>query len=179
MIDHLVLVRWLFRLGLVVLTLILIFVQILPLDLTPGRFPGPDLMLAIVMALVLRRPDYAPAALIVALFFLMDMLFQRVPAVWTLAVLTGTEFLRNREHSMREQPFWIEWAYVAGVLAVMELGRRLLLTVFFVEQVPLGRELLAVLMTALIYPLVVFVVEFVLGIDKMQPGEDARTRQAS
>ncbi|MCK8483061.1 rod shape-determining protein MreD [Aliiroseovarius sp. S2029] len=179
MTDHLTLMRWLFSLALVLIAAVVLFARLLPIDLTPGRFPGPDILLAFTFAWVLRRPDYVPVLLVAILFFLMDMLLLRVPGVWPLMVVAGSEFLRRRESGLRERHFLVEWGLVAMTLFAMLVGQRILLAVFFVGQVPFGRELLQLISTALAYPLVVFVSVFLLGVEKLQPGDDAITRQAS
>ncbi|WP_298569407.1 rod shape-determining protein MreD [uncultured Aliiroseovarius sp.] len=179
MTDRLTLIRWLFWLVLVSIAAAILFARLLPIDLTPGRLPGPDLLLAICFAWVLRRPDYVPVMLVAVLFFLMDMLFQRVPGVWSLMVVAGVEFLRRRETSLREQPFLVEWGMVVATMFAMLVAQRLLLVVFFVDQVPFGRALMQFLSTAMAYPLIVFVSVYVLGVVKLQPGDDPIARRAA
>jgi len=41
-------------------------VRILPLSTEPGSVPGPDVVLCLTFAWVLRRPEYVPALLIAA-----------------------------------------------------------------------------------------------------------------
>ncbi|MCI2394234.1 rod shape-determining protein MreD [Aliiroseovarius sediminis] len=179
MTDRLTLMRWLFSLTLVGIAAVVLFARLLPIDLTPGRVPGPDIVLAFTLAWVLRRPDYVPVVLVAVLFFIMDMLLLRVPGVWPLMVVAGSEFLRRRESRLRERHFLLEWGLVAMVLLAMLVGQRLMLTVFFVDQLPLGRSLMQLISTASVYPLVVFVTTYVLGIRKLQPGDDAIARQAA
>ncbi|UWQ14968.1 rod shape-determining protein MreD [Aliiroseovarius sp. M344] len=179
MTDRLTLMRWLFSMALIVIAAVVLFARLLPIDLTPGRVPGPDILLAFTFAWVLRRPDYVPVLLVAILFFLMDMLLMRVPGVWPLMVVAGSEFLRRRETGLREQHFLVEWGMVVMTLLVMLIGQRLLLTVFFVDQVPFGRAFMQFISTAVAYPLIVFVSVFLLGVEKLQPGDDAIARQAS
>lgn len=179
MTDRLTLMRLIFGLGLVAIAGFVLFARLLPIDLTPGRIPGPDILLAVTMAWVLRRPDYVPVLLVVVLFFIMDMLFMRVPGVWPLMVVAGTEFLRRREGGLRERNFLVDWGLVAMTLLAMLLGHRLLLSLFFVDQIAFGRALMQVVATALAYPLVVFVSVYVLGVAKLQPGDDLVTGQVT
>ena len=53
------------------------FAHLLPLDPGPGRFPGPDVMLLLTIAWLLRRPEAVPLALVAVLFLLADFLLQR------------------------------------------------------------------------------------------------------
>ncbi|MCK8464189.1 rod shape-determining protein MreD [Aliiroseovarius sp. S1339] len=179
MTDRLTLMRWLFSIALVAIAAVVLFARLLPIDLTPGRIPGPDILLAFTFAWVLRRPDYVPVLLVAILFFLMDMLLLRVPGVWPLMIVAGSEFLRRREHGMREQHFLVEWGLVAMTLLAMLIGQRLLLAVFFVDQVPFGLALMQIISTAAVYPMIVFISVFLLGVEKLQPGDDVIARQAS
>ena len=179
MTDRLTLMRLLFAAGLVAIAVVVLFARLLPIDLTPGRIPGPDVLLAFVFAWVLRRPDYVPVLLVAILFFVMDMMFLRVPGVWPLMIVAGSEFLRRREPAMREQHFLVEWGLVAATLFAMLIAQRLLLSVFFVDQVQFGRALLQLMATTAIYPIAVFVSVYVLGIEKLQPGDDPIKGQAA
>lgn len=179
MTDRVTLMRWAFWGLLVVISAGLLFVKLLPLDLSAGRFPGPDIFFAFVMAWMLRRPDYVPILLVATLIFLTDLLYQDIPAVGAMMAVIGLEVLRRREAGLREQPFLVEWGVVSAVLLAMLLGERILLVVFFVEQIPFGRALLQFVTTVAIYPVVVFISVFVLGVEKLQPGDDPVRSQAA
>lgn len=178
MTDRQTLLRWTFWFGLAGLAVTVLFARLLPLDLTPGRVPGPDILLGVTFAWVLRRPDYVPIALVATLFFVVDMVLQRVPGISTLMVVVAVEFLRRRESALRGQHFVVEWGFVTAVLLSMVLGERMVLSVFFVEQIPFGRDLLQFLTTAAFYPVIVFLSVFALGVVKLQPGDDPAKGQA-
>lgn len=152
MVDPVLARRWSFRLGFVALAGLLLLLRLLPLDIAPGGWPGPDLLLALTFAWVLRRPDFVPAALIAMVFLLDDMLSQRPPGLWAALVLLGSEFLRGRIALLRGQPFLAEWAMVAGVALVMVLAGRLVLALAMVPQAALGPEIMRLLLTVLVYP---------------------------
>jgi len=172
MIDRTTLLRWFFWFFLIALSCSVVFVRLLPLDLTAGRFPGPDVMMAVVFAWVLRRPDYVPVILVAILFFVMDMLYQRVPGVSTMMLVLGLEFLRNRERRLREQHFLVEWSVVAATIFAIMAAELVLLQIFMVEQIPLGRAILQALNTVAIYPLAVFFSVYLFGVRRLQPGTD-------
>lgn len=153
--------------GLAVFTL---FLRLLPLDTAPGDWPGPDIMLALAFAWVLRRPDCVPAPLIVAVFLAEDILTQRPPGLWTAVVLLGTEFLRGRVALLRGLPFWAEWAMVGAILLAMTLVARLVLAVTFVPQAGLEGELIRVAMTLAVYPAVAFGSRWLLGLAEPEGG---------
>lgn len=163
------------RLGYRVIWVLLIaavmLAMLLPIHPGPGRFPAPDFLLLITFAWVLRRPDYVPVLLIGLVFLLADFLFMRPPGLWAALVVLATEFLRAREPGWRDLPFLLEWAIVAGVLAVMTLAYSLALAVFFVDQPGLGRTLLHLAITTAAYPVVVLLTARTLGLRKAAPGE--------
>jgi rod shape-determining protein MreD len=155
MVDPLTSRLWGYRLLFVWLVSVIVFVRLLPMGDFSGGLPGPELMLALTFAWLLRQPDYVPAPLIVAVFLTADFLFHNAPGLWALLVLGGTEFLRARQATAREIPFALEWALVAGVLAAMVAMNHLILSVMFVETPPAGMFLLQALFTVLVYPAVV------------------------
>ena len=170
--------RWLYGFAYFGVMAILMLLHIMPTEIGPNGYPGPDLMLCITFAWVLRRPHYVPAPLIALIFLVADMLFMRPPGLWAALVVTGAEFLRAREAPSREQNFTVEWAMVAGVILAITIADRLIQSIFFIGQASLGLTLLALISTLLIYPLIVLVSRFVFGVNRMTPGEaDAMSRR--
>lgn len=153
------------------LALAVFFVRLLPLSLEPVTWPGPDLLLGLTLAWVLRRPDFVPATVVVAVFLLEDMLLMRPPGLWALLVLLGTEFLRDRAVVLRDIPFVVEWLMVSALVALLLLADRMVLAVAMVPQAGLGLMLAQYLSTVLAYPLVVGLSQFVFGLRKVAPGE--------
>lgn len=177
MIDRLTLHRWLYGALLLGLCSLVIFARLLPLEPGPARFPGPDVILAICAAWVMRRPDYVPILLVAGIFLMTDMLFQRPPGLHTAIVLLALEFLRAREPLSRDLPFAVEWAMVSAVLAMILLAERMVLGLFFVDQVSFGLSVLRLLMTIAIYPLVVALSAFVFGVRKITAAEAETLRR--
>jgi len=171
MVDPIAASRLGYRLLYVGLAAAILFIRILPLNAVPVRFPGPDLILCVTLVWVLRRPDYVPALLIVAVFLLDDLLSMRPPGLWTLIVLFGTEFLRSREATLRDIPFALEWLLVGAVIAAMALINGLVLALFLVPQAGTSLTALQVMATVAVYPLVVLATLFVFGLRKAAPGE--------
>jgi rod shape-determining protein MreD len=148
-----------------------LFLRILPIDISPGGLPGPDLVLALTMAWVLRRPAHLPALAIALVWLVEDLLLLRPPGLWALMVLAGTEFLRARHAVVREISFLLEWMMVAGVLAAMTLGYRLVLAIVMVPQDPLDLSLLKLGFTVASYPVMVLLLHFVFRVRKPATGE--------
>lgn len=159
---------WALLLGLAVASL---FLRLLPLGVAPVGLPGPDLLLCLVFAWVLRRPEYVPALLVAAIFLLEDLILLRPPGLWALIVLLGTEFLRQRQPLMRELTFPMEWAMVSAVMLTMMLAERLTLAMTMVPTPSLRLSVVQLLMTVIAYPLVVLASHFLLRVRKPATGE--------
>lgn len=169
--EHNRLKRLGYQAGLSALIGLYIFLCMLPLSGTVGRFPGPDLLVALLIAWLVRRPDYVPALLAGALIFLADMLFQRPPGLHAGLTLLGLEYLRARSQSWRDMGFGVEWFWVGFTLVAILTAERAVLSLFMVEQVSMGRAILQVLATIAVYPLVVMVSALVFGVRRVLPGE--------
>ncbi len=171
MVDPITSRRWLYRALFLLIGAVVMFFEVLPLDLAAGRWPGPDLAVAFAFAWVLRRPDFVPVFLIAVVFLTMDLLFMRPPGLWSGMVVLGSEFLRSREPHSRDLPFLVEWVLISGVLIAMTLAARLIQMIFVVNQPSFGLIMLQLTATIASYPFVVGVSRMVFGIRKIAPGE--------
>ena len=103
---------WAHRILFVVLALVFLFFRLLPLGevIAPcgpeatgcrlmawfSHMPGPDLLLCIIFAWTMRRPDYLPVLLIAAVVLLEDLIMLRPPGLWTGLVVLVSEIIRKR-----------------------------------------------------------------------------------
>ncbi len=74
--------------------------------------PGPDILICVIMAWIVRRPDFLPMPLILFVILLEDLILMRPPGLWTAIVIVATEFLRGRVALTRELSFVVEWLLV-------------------------------------------------------------------
>ena len=162
---------WAYRGLFVLLAALVLFLRLLPLGNLAGDWPGPNILLCLAFAWVLRRPDYVPALLIALIFLLEDMLVMRPPGLWTAIVVVAAEFLRSRAALARSVPFMVEWLMVAGVMAAAVVGYRLAVTIAMLPQVSLAQSLLQLAITILCYPVVVLVSQLAFGVRKPATGE--------
>ncbi|MCZ4353973.1 rod shape-determining protein MreD [Roseovarius aestuarii] len=161
------------RLIFAAVCLSIIFWRLLPLDTLPRGWAGPDLIVALTFAWVLRRPEYAPPLLIAALVLLADLMFQRPPGLWAALVLIGSEALKARAAGLRDMGFAPEWLSVAIALVAMTLAERTVLAILLVPQAPLGLSLMQMAMTVLVYPLVVAASALFARVRRVRPGDVA------
>lgn len=171
MVDPLRVTLWFYRGLFLALALVLVFAKLLPLGSLAGTWPGPDLLVCLIFAWLLRRPDYLPVMLICAVVLVEDFLLMRPPGLWAVVVILGTEFLRSRVGLTRELSFAAEWALVAAVMVAMLLAYRMVFVVTFVPQPAFGFALLQTLWSILCYPFVVAGSRFAFDLRKPAMGE--------
>lgn len=162
---------WLHRLLFVAIALFLLFVRLLPLPRDAGNLPGPDILLCLIFAWTMRRPDYLPALLIAAVVLLEDMVLLRPPGLWAGLVVVASEFVRSRVALTRELNFGVEWLLVAGLMVGLLLAYRTAFALFLLPQANFGYALVQVIVSVLCYPLVVFVSRYGLDLHKPATGE--------
>jgi rod shape-determining protein MreD len=169
---------WVYRLIYVGLALVILFLQLIPLRNVPGRLPGPDLLLVLTLAWVMRRPDYLPAGLVGMVVLVEDLILMRPPGLWAALTVLACEFLRSRAALTRELVFFMEWLIASAVMLGMLLVYQLVCTVALVPQPAFGLVLVQILWTAAVFPLVIGVSATVLGLHKPAMGEvDDRGRR--
>lgn len=157
---------WIMRALYVAIAFALIFLNLLPLQTLPQVWAGPDLILALTFAWVLRRPEYVPPFLVALIMLLGDFLYHRPPGLWAALILIGAETLRARYNGLRDLTFMAEWAAISSTLVVMTVAYHLLLALLLVDQAPFGLSLIQLLMTLLCYPIVAIVSQFIFGVRK-------------
>ena len=163
--------NWAGRATFLAIALAIMFVQLLPLQTLPPNWAGPDLLLAMTVVWVSRRPDHVPLVLVAGLFLLVDLLLQRPPGLMAALVLILTEFLRARTAGFRSLAFGLDWGTVAiGIIAVT-LANRFVMMIVMLPQAPLGLTLTQMVLTILSYPVVAALAYATLGIRRATPGE--------
>jgi rod shape-determining protein MreD len=162
---------WLRHATFILLALMIVFMQLLPLNTTPRVLPAPDLLLLFTCIWVARRPDHVSVVTVAALFLLADFLFHRPPGLMAALVVVATEGLRARATALRSASFGMEWLTVALAIVAITLAGRFALTIVMMPQAPLGLTLLQMVMTILAYPLAVVVAWGLFGISRPAPGE--------
>lgn len=160
---------WLRRGLFLAIVLAALFLRLLPLG--PARWPGPDLMLALILAWVIRRPDDLPALLIAGAVLIEDFLLMRPPGLWAALVLIATEFLRGRSALTRELTFVAEWFLVGLVIFALLVANRLILGLTLTPQPGFGFAFVQAAFSVLCYPAVVAVLHLALSLHKPSTGE--------
>lgn len=162
--------RWIMRATFIALGLAVIVFSLMPLETTPRRWTGPDLLLVLCCCWTLRRPDYAPALSIGLLVLLADLMFQRPPGLMAALVVLACEWLKGQARAMRDLPFPAEWLAAAVAMTAVIVGYRILLAIFFTPLPPITLSLIQLIASVLAYPLVVLFSMAFFGLRKRVPG---------
>ncbi|MFT4149175.1 MAG: rod shape-determining protein MreD [Paracoccaceae bacterium] len=162
---------WLRRALFVALAALVLFFRLLPLGSEAGAWPGPDLLLCLIFAWTMRRPDYLPVLLVAGVVLAEDFILMRPPGLWTALVVVGTEFIRSRVALTRELTFTVEWLLVAGIMAALVLAYRAVFAIAFLPQPGLGFAMVQVIWSILCYPVVVVVSRYGFDLRKPAKGE--------
>lgn len=162
---------WLHRLVFLGVAFVITFLRLLPLDTTAGHLPGPDILLCLIFAWMVRRPEYLSAPIIAAVVLTEDMLLMRPPGLWTALVLLGAEFIRARSALTRELTFGVEWLLVSGVIFGVFVANRVIMALAFLDQPSFGSALLQIIWSVLAYPAVVAFSRYGLDLHKPATGE--------
>lgn len=169
--DHARSKLWTMRAGFALLTLVILFFHLLPLQTSTGGLIWPDFLLCFAFAWSVRRPDYVPSLLLAATFLLSDLLLQRPPGLWAVLALLACEQLKGQSRALRDATLATELASVAIWIVGIALAYRLILAVLLIDAPALGPLLIQVIVTVIAYPFVVAITHGVLGVRKAAPDE--------
>lgn len=161
---------WLYRLVFAGLAAAFTFLALLPFGAEEGSWPGPELIVCLVAAWVLRRPDYVPVWLLLGVLLLDDALLMRPLGLWALIVLVMSEYLRRRVDPSQAMSFGSEVALVAGCITVAFAANHLALVILLAPTPPFGGQVLHILVTIAFYPPVALFSRLI-GVRRLAPGE--------
>lgn len=162
---------WTMRAVFAGLALFLVYARLMPIDNPAGAWGAPDLLLALTFAWGLRRPDYTPPLLVAVLWLVADLLLLRAPGLMTALVLGALMILQARQRDFTDMPFGIEWLAVALAMLALLLAQRAVLGLFLLPPPPMGQGTIQVIVTALVYPVVVLISEYILGVRRRPSGD--------
>ena len=162
---------WMHRGFFALLAFAIIVAQLVPLDMRPNVWAGPDLLLAVTLVWVARKPKYLPVPVIAGFFVMADFLFMRPPGLWAALVVVLTEIIRRQHRDFRNMALLVEWGTVAIGIIGITVANRLVLAIVMAPQAPLTLALTEMIATILVYPAVVIVAHYAFGVTRSAPGE--------
>ncbi|MGJ8604478.1 MAG: rod shape-determining protein MreD [Marivita sp.] len=162
---------WGMRLMFFLLALLILFFHLLPLNPAPSQWSSPDVLVAVVFAWAVRRPEYVPILVVAGVMLLADMMLQRPPGLWSVLVVCAAEWLKSRERRQRETTFVLEWLTFTSTLIVITILYRAVMMILILAPGTLTLSLIQVIMTIAVYPAVVGVSHFLFGVRRAAPGD--------
>ena len=184
MVDPITWRRFQYRSLYLLVSGIIIFGQLLPLNTAPATvllidsvtgaltqegspylsLPGPDLLFGLTAAFLMRRPRWAPVAMIVFIQLMADILFLRPLGLWSAISLVAFEFLRRQAYAKNEVSLALEFALVMGAFTAAVFVNGLFYLIFVIAHPSFAETLLHILTTAVAYPFVIVTIHFILGV---------------
>lgn len=161
---------WRYRAVFALLSALIIFAALLPFAAGEGSVPGPDLVLCLTAAWILRRPDYVPVWLLLLVLLLADVMLMRPLGLWTLIVVLMSEYLRRRVDHAEVLPFWPEVGMVALCILAAFVADHVALVLLLAETPPVWGQGLHALATIVFYPAIA-VFSQLIGVRRLAPGE--------
>jgi rod shape-determining protein MreD len=142
------------KLLLVGLGFVSVLAALIPLE-PGGEIVAPDLVYALMVGWVIRRPGSTPlwAAPLIGLFA--DVMLSRPLGLGALGLTFATEAFRTRARLFHGSPFVIEWLAATVGFAIVLAAMQLVLAIVFAHPPGLGPLARHLLVTMLAYPLVV------------------------
>lgn len=174
MVERILLLRhsiWMRRALFVGLATLVLFLRLLPLERPAGSWPGPDLLLCLIFAWTMRRPDYLPVWLVVCVVLIEDFVLIRPPGLWTALVVLASEFIRSRVALTRELSFTVEWLLVSGLMLGLLLAYRAFFVLTMLPQPGFGFALIQIIWSILCYPIVVALSRYGFNLRKPAAGQ--------
>ncbi|KAB7613819.1 hypothetical protein F9L33_10655 [Amylibacter sp. SFDW26] len=163
--------NWLRQVVLVLFAFLIIFYQLIPFSLIPGELPAPDIMFCVVCIFIIRRPEIVPFWLIGLIYFAFDIFQSKPFGVWTACILIVTEVLRANRDAFRENLFPFEWITISMVFVLALCANQTFLAMSIVETPPLFILLWELIFTVIAYPIVLFIITYILRVRKPALGE--------
>ncbi|MEM6477934.1 MAG: rod shape-determining protein MreD [Pseudomonadota bacterium] len=162
---------WTMRGVYALLGLLILFIQLLPLETQTRSFVAPDFLLALTFVWVARRPDLAPTLACAALFLLADLLLQRPPGLWAGLALMATEALRSRADDLRDMLFSVEWAIASAFIAALYVTYAAFWALLMPYEITYWLLGLQMILTILSYPVLAGLSMALFGVAKAAPGQ--------
>lgn len=151
----------------------IIIVQLIPFDFFNGQGRLGDTMVALTLALVIRKPSYTPIWLIALAFFFADIMLGRALGLWTLLMLLAQNIIRSNLLVFREMTFLTEWANIAGIIAVMVILEQLTLSFVSAHRVLWGDLIWHTAASIIAYGAIVLLLVYLFKMAK--PASNERT----
>ena len=158
-----------YTLSFSLISFVLIFFRLLPLDNISTDWAAPDLLLCVILVWCLRCPESAPIILLGFLFFLQDVLFQRPLGLFAASAIVLSEWCKRQSLQAEEFPFSLEWLTATIAIISIFFLTRAVAMLSLISTPPLHLGLKEVFVTIMSYPFVVMLLRFGIGLKNSRP----------
>ncbi len=148
----------------VVICIVIYLGNLLPLQTLPRSWAMPDFVFLLAMVWSVRRPEFAPPALLAVVFLLGDFLLSRPPGLGAALMLIACGHLQRRSSRLNLAGFGTEWGRVALLILGTMVLERIILAITFLPIPNLSLSVVQGFATMASYPLVVAACALFLGI---------------
>ena len=162
---------WVYRISFVFLGLALIVLQLLPLQTIPQTWAGPDVMMCLVFAWSVRRPDYVPTLLIASVILLEDFLIQRPPGLHAALIVGASFWLKSKANTADDQTMAGEIVQITIAVLGVLLATRLILALALLPLPSLSVHFAQALSTIIFYPVMALTSALVLNVKPIKQSE--------
>ncbi|MEM9715542.1 MAG: hypothetical protein AAF826_03390 [Pseudomonadota bacterium] len=151
--------------GYALFAVVLLIVSIAPFD---GAFWGlfPQTLFAVTFALIIRHPQSVPLLLVGLVFLLRDFLYFQPLGLETFLVVFLCLAARNARRGLSET-YLREWATLALGLILLAVLEMITLTLLFSARNDLSQEVISIMTTVMIYPLITGIVAGVFNMPRL------------
>jgi len=153
-----------YTLAFLLISCVLIFFRLLPLDNFPRDLAAPDLLLCLFLAWCLRCPESAPIILLGFLFLAQDVFFQRPPGLFAVSAFAVCEWCKRKSFQAEEFPFSLEWLTASIAILMIFFLTHVSSSLSLIPTPKLHLGLREVFLTIMAYPFVVLILHFGLGL---------------
>ncbi|MEQ9694317.1 rod shape-determining protein MreD [Shimia sp. SDUM112013] len=164
--------KWRMRVMYCLLALVILYLQLLPLNHVPRGWAGPDWLVVLTVTWAIRRPEFVPVLAVAGVTLLADFILMRPPGLMAAIMVVARQMMKRQSQGLRDGTFANEWLTASAAFLGIALLNRLFLAVFLVDQPPLGLNLMQAFANILLFPAVVFLSQLLLGLRKPGPGDD-------
>ncbi len=166
---------WRARLAYLLISILIVYIAVLPLGVEPQSLSVPDLLFCVTIAWVMRRPETLPFSLIALVGLFADMVMGRPLGLWCLFLLLATEYFRGRETGKGIQMRLLEWLSVIVLFCAMLAGQWAVLKISLAPVPEMYDMAWHALFTGLSYPLVVATLYWIVNIRAPLPADKSRS----
>jgi len=126
-----------------------------------------DFLFCFAASWILRKPYLVPTLLLVAIWFLQDILYGLPLGLWAAIAVAALEFLRQMFGVIRYRSFLAEWSLFCATYLAANLFHYFIFLLILSSRPPLNEILVLVGFTILVYPFTVIATNLVFRMYKV------------